>query len=168
MVVAKPLGKNPREVAARWSTHFKDDRTSSRWRSPAPASSTSGSTGPIWFAVLRSIAAQGDDFGRSDVGKGERVNVEYVSANPTGPMHVGHTRGAVFGDALASLMAYSGYDVTREYYINDAGSQIDDAGPLNAAALPRGAGRDHRDPAGPLSRRLSRAGRRRRWQGRIW
>src|SRR5690606_21353612 len=63
--------------------------------------------------------------GRSAIGGGERVNVEYVSANPTGPMHVGHTRGAVFGDALASLMAFSGYDVTREYYINDAGSQID-------------------------------------------
>ena len=75
--------------------------------------------------MLKSIATQGADFGRADIGKGEAVNIEYVSANPTGPMHVGHTRGAVFGDALASLMAYSGYDVTREYYINDAGSQID-------------------------------------------
>src|SRR5690606_26489075 len=59
------------------------------------------------------------------LGQGEPVNIEYVSANPTGPMHVGHTRGAVFGDTLASLMAFSGYDVSREYYINDAGSQID-------------------------------------------
>jgi arginyl-tRNA synthetase len=79
----------------------------------------------VWLDVLRSLARDGAAFGRSDIGKGERVNVEYVSANPTGPMHVGHTRGAVFGDALASLMAYSGYDVSREYYINDAGSQIE-------------------------------------------
>ena len=64
-------------------------------------------------------------FGRSDAGKGERVNVEYVSANPTGPLHVGHARGAVFGDALASLLDKAGYDVTREYYINDAGAQVD-------------------------------------------
>src|SRR5690606_36920126 len=79
----------------------------------------------VWYEVLASIAAMGADFGRADVGKGEKVNVEFVSANPTGPMHVGHTRGAVFGAALASLLAYSGYDVTREYYINDAGSQVD-------------------------------------------
>ena len=59
------------------------------------------------------------------LGQGEKVNVEYVSANPTGPMHVGHGRGAVFGDALANLLAFAGYDVTREYYINDAGAQVD-------------------------------------------
>jgi arginyl-tRNA synthetase len=82
-------------------------------------------TDRLWFNVLRAARRQGGDFGRSNIGHGARVNVEYVSANPTGPMHVGHTRGAVFGDALASLMAYSGYDVTREYYINDAGSQVD-------------------------------------------
>ena len=67
----------------------------------------------------------GADYGRSDIGRGEKVNVEYVSANPTGPMHVGHGRGAVFGDALANLLAFAGYDVTREYYINDAGAQVD-------------------------------------------
>ena len=67
----------------------------------------------------------GKDYGRSDIGKGEKINVEYVSANPTGPMHVGHGRGAVFGDALANLLAFAGYDVTREYYINDAGAQVD-------------------------------------------
>src|SRR5690606_1834629 len=79
----------------------------------------------VWLEVLRAVGTEAGDFGRTDVGKGERLNVEYVSANPTGPMHVGHTRGAVFGDTLASLLAYTGYDVTREYYINDAGSQID-------------------------------------------
>jgi arginyl-tRNA synthetase len=67
----------------------------------------------------------GQDYGRSDMGNREKINVEYVSANPTGPMHVGHGRGAVFGDALASLLEYAGYDVTREYYINDAGAQVD-------------------------------------------
>ena len=67
----------------------------------------------------------GAAFGRSDLGAGQRVNVEYVSANPTGPLHVGHTRGAVFGDALASLLDFAGYDVTREYYINDGGAQVD-------------------------------------------
>lgn len=81
---------------------------------------------PVLFAeVLRAALQQGEAFGRSVRGKGVRVNVEYVSANPTGPMHVGHGRGAVFGDALANLLEAAGYDVTREYYINDAGAQVD-------------------------------------------
>src|SRR6185436_4440674 len=67
----------------------------------------------------------GAAYGRTDVGAGARINIEYVSANPTGPMHVGHCRGAVFGDALANLLAFAGHDVTREYYINDAGAQVD-------------------------------------------
>jgi len=71
------------------------------------------------------VLEQGGDYGRSEIGKGEKVNVEYVSANPTGPMHVGHGRGAVFGDALANLLTFAGYDVTREYYINDAGAQVE-------------------------------------------
>src|SRR5690606_2558906 len=65
------------------------------------------------------------DYGRSTMGRGVSVNVEFVSANPTGPMHVGHTRGAVFGDALAALLDFAGHEVTREYYINDAGAQVD-------------------------------------------
>jgi arginyl-tRNA synthetase len=79
----------------------------------------------FWQAVVATILRQGAAYGRVDLGRGERVNVEYVSANPTGPMHVGHCRGAVFGDALANLLAFVGYDVTREYYINDAGAQVD-------------------------------------------
>jgi arginyl-tRNA synthetase len=75
--------------------------------------------------VLNSIVDAGKEFGRADIGKSEPVNVEYVSANPTGPMHVGHGRGAVFGDALASLLAFTGFKVTREYYVNDAGAQVD-------------------------------------------
>jgi arginyl-tRNA synthetase len=79
----------------------------------------------FWHRVVAAILKQGDAYGRVDLGGGERINVEYVSANPTGPMHVGHCRGAVFGDALANLLAFAGYQVTREYYINDAGAQVD-------------------------------------------
>lgn len=125
MVVSKPLGKNPREVATALAEHFKADHDVTSVEVAGPGFINFRLATPVWHEVLKSIAAQGGDFGKSNIGGGERVNVEYVSANPTGPMHVGHTRGAVFGDALASLMAYVGYDVTREYYINDAGSQID-------------------------------------------
>jgi len=125
MVAAKPLGKSPREIATALAGAFKDDTDVASVEVAGPGFLNFRLTNPIWFQVLRTVAAQGGDFGKSDIGKGERVNVEYVSANPTGPMHVGHTRGAVFGDTLASLMAYSGFDVTREYYINDAGSQIE-------------------------------------------
>ena len=79
----------------------------------------------VWGEELRARHRAGADYGRSDIGAGEKVNVEYVSANPTGPMHVGHGRGAVFGDALANLLAFAGFAVTREYYINDAGAQVD-------------------------------------------
>lgn len=79
----------------------------------------------FWQDRVREILAAGPDYGRSEVGGGRPVNVEYVSANPTGPMHVGHGRGAVVGDALASVLAKAGFAVTREYYINDAGAQVD-------------------------------------------
>jgi arginyl-tRNA synthetase len=79
----------------------------------------------VWADALRAVLRDGDAYGRSAIGGGEKINVEYVSANPTGPMHVGHCRGAVFGDALASLLGVAGYSVTREYYINDAGAQVD-------------------------------------------
>src|SRR5690606_38215066 len=78
-----------------------------------------------WIETLGAVLAAGAAYGRSTIGAGEKINVEYVSANPTGPMHVGHCRGAVFGDALAVLLAYAGFAVTREYYINDAGAQVD-------------------------------------------
>jgi len=81
-----------------------------------------------WIGALRAVLAAGADYGRGDVGESAAVNVEYVSANPTGPLHVGHCRGAVFGDALANLLAFSGFKVTREYYINDAGAQVDALG----------------------------------------
>src|SRR5262245_44239794 len=80
----------------------------------------------FWQRVVAAILQQEAAYGRAELGCGEKVNVEYVSANPTGPMHVGHGRGAVFGDALANLLAFVGYTVTREYYVNDAGAQVDD------------------------------------------
>jgi len=79
----------------------------------------------LWQSIVGTVLSSGANFGRSEIGGAEKVNVEYVSANPTGPMHVGHCRGAVFGDALANLLAFAGYAVTREYYINDAGAQVD-------------------------------------------
>jgi arginyl-tRNA synthetase len=125
MIVAKPLKRSPRDVAAALAERFKDDADIVSVEVAGPGFLNFRLAPAVWLGVVSTIQAQGSAFGRSSMGAGERVNVEYVSANPTGPMHVGHTRGAVFGDALASLMAYCGYEVTREYYINDAGSQID-------------------------------------------
>jgi arginyl-tRNA synthetase len=125
MVVAKPLGKNPREVANALAEHFGGDSDVASAEVAGPGFLNFRLDPGVWHKVLASVGEEGRDFGRSNVGGGEKVNVEYVSANPTGPMHVGHTRGAVYGDALAALLAYTGYDVTREYYINDAGSQVD-------------------------------------------
>ena len=78
----------------------------------------------FWRARLADVLKAGDTYGESGIGQGQRVNVEYVSANPTGPLHIGHARGGVFGDALAALLEKVGYEVTREYYVNDAGAQI--------------------------------------------
>ena len=125
MVVAKPLGKSPRDVAAALAEHFKADPDVTSVEVAGPGFLNFRLAEPVWHRVLKSVDTLGEAYGKSDLGRGEKVNVEYVSANPTGPMHVGHTRGAVFGDALASLLAYVGYDVTREYYINDAGGQVD-------------------------------------------
>jgi arginyl-tRNA synthetase len=125
MVVAKPLGKNPREIATALAEHFKSDPDVASVEVAGPGFLNFRLNEPVWHRVLKAIDVQGEAFGKADLGHGQKVNVEYVSANPTGPMHVGHTRGAVFGDALASLLAYVGYDVTREYYINDAGGQIE-------------------------------------------
>ena len=109
----------------------------------------------VWHAQLRAVLRAGTAFGDSTMGAGERVNVEYVSANPTGPMHVGHGRGAVVGDALASLLAKAGFAVHREYYINDAGAQVDILARSLYLRYREALGeRNRRDPRGPLSRRL--------------
>ncbi len=125
MVAAKPLGRPPREIAAALAGHFSADPDVASVEVAGPGFLNIRLSEDFWRGVLGSALALGGDFGRIDIGHGERVNVEYVSANPTGPMHVGHTRGAVFGDALATLLQHAGYDVTREYYINDAGGQVE-------------------------------------------
>ena len=124
MVLAKPAGQNPRAIAEALAGRLLTD----------PRVETADVAGPgfinltlsktVWQEVIATALQLRADYGRSTLGKGTRVNVEFVSANPTGPLHVGTTRGAVFGDALASLLAFTGYNVTREYYINDGGAQV--------------------------------------------
>lgn len=125
MVVAKPLGKNPREVATAIAGVFENDPDVASAEVAGPGFLNLRLEKTVWQDLLQQVNLAGQEFGKADIGHGTKVNVEYVSTNPTGPIHVGHTRGAVYGDALASLMEYCGYDVTREYYINDAGSQVD-------------------------------------------
>jgi arginyl-tRNA synthetase len=125
MVLAKPAKMNPRQIADDLAARLLDQGGITAAEVAGPGFINLRLAPQIWQDVLRSALQTGADFGRSDLGQGQRVNVEYVSANPTGPLHVGHTRGAVFGDALASLLDFAGYDVTREYYINDGGAQVD-------------------------------------------
>ena len=125
MVLAKEVGKKPRELAENIAAKLRTDDKVASVDVAGPGFINLSLKPNVWSEELLLVLAQGADYGRSDIGKGERVNVEYVSANPTGPMHVGHGRGAVFGDALANLLLFAGYDVTREYYINDAGAQVD-------------------------------------------
>ncbi|MDM7458916.1 MAG: arginine--tRNA ligase, partial [Paracoccus sp. (in: a-proteobacteria)] len=124
MVLAKPAGMKPRQIADRLAAHLTDPRIASA-EVAGPGFLNLRLSPAVWHDVLRVALEMQADFGRSDMGAGTKVNVEFVSANPTGPMHVGHVRGAVFGDALARLLAFSGHDVTREYYINDGGAQVD-------------------------------------------
>ncbi|WP_375550253.1 arginine--tRNA ligase [Rhodophyticola porphyridii] len=125
MVLAKPAGMKPRDIAEALAGKLAaDDRIDSA-DVAGPGFINLRLSAETWRGVIRGILAAGAGYGRSDVGAGRKVNVEYVSANPTGPLHVGHTRGAVFGDALASLLDFTGHAVTREYYINDGGGQVD-------------------------------------------
>lgn len=125
MVLAKPAGLKPREIADALAAKLALDPRVSAAEVAGPGFLNLRLDPAIWADVARAALAQGNDFGRATLGAGIKVNVEFVSANPTGPMHVGHTRGAVFGDALSSLLDFAGYDVTREYYINDGGGQVD-------------------------------------------
>jgi len=125
MVLAKAAGQPPRALAERLVPLIAVDMQIDAVKIAGPGFINLTLAQAFWPSVLRMVLEQGESYGRSALGKGEAVNVEYVSANPTGPMHVGHTRGAVFGDALANLLAFTGYAVTREYYINDAGAQVD-------------------------------------------
>ncbi|CAN7334713.1 arginine--tRNA ligase [Rhizobium leguminosarum] len=125
MVLAKPLGTNPRALADVIIAKLKEDSDVADVSVAGPGFINIRLAVGYWQRLLASMIGAGTDYGRSTLGKGSKVNVEYVSANPTGPMHVGHCRGAVVGDALANLLAFAGYGVEKEYYINDAGSQID-------------------------------------------
>jgi len=125
MVLAKAARMKPRDIAENLALKLAaDDRITSA-DVAGPGFLNLRLDPSVWLSVIPKVLEQGADFGRSGIGGGKRVNIEYVSANPTGPLHVGHTRGAVFGDALASLLDFAGYNVTREYYINDGGAQVD-------------------------------------------
>jgi len=125
MVLAKPAGTNPRALAEMIAGKLAADPLVASAEIAGPGFINLRLTPANWLAELAAIAAAGDAYGRSAMGAGTSVNVEYVSANPTGPMHMGHCRGAVVGDALASLLEFAGHKVIREYYVNDAGGQVD-------------------------------------------
>ncbi|MEL6533549.1 MAG: arginine--tRNA ligase [Pseudomonadota bacterium] len=124
MVLAKPAGKKPRDISEALAAKLGAEPRVAEVEVAGPGFLNLRLSAETWQGVVRAVLSN-PEFGRSRLGAGRRVLVEYVSANPTGPLHIGHTRGAVFGDALAALLAYAGYDVTREYYINDGGAQVD-------------------------------------------
>ena len=125
MVLAKPAGRAPRDIATQLAERLTGEAEIERAEVAGPGFINLRLVPAVWHDVVAEAIDAGKQFGHSGIGARQKVNVEYVSANPTGPLHVGHTRGAVFGDALASLLAFAGYDVTREYYINDGGAQVD-------------------------------------------
>jgi arginyl-tRNA synthetase len=125
MVLARHAATNPRALAEKIVAHLERDPEVESATIAGPGFINLGLADAVWREEIAAIAALGPDYGRSRVGAGTRVNVEYVSANPTGPMHMGHCRGAVVGDALAALLEFVGHEVTREYYVNDAGAQVD-------------------------------------------
>ncbi|NUB43248.1 arginine--tRNA ligase [Fertoebacter nigrum] len=125
MVLAKPAGMPPRAIADLLAARLAADPRIAGVEAAGPGFLNIRLQPGVWQALVPAVLGQGADYGRSAIGAGSKVNVEFVSANPTGPMHVGHVRGAVVGDALARLLAFAGWDVTREYYINDGGAQVD-------------------------------------------
>ncbi len=125
MVLAKPAGLAPRLIAEALAARLMADPRVAAADVAGPGFLNLRLHPAAWQGLVRAVLVQGTEYGRSALGQGRRVNVEFVSANPTGPMHVAHARGAVVGDALANLLAYAGFDVTREYYINDGGGQVD-------------------------------------------
>lgn len=124
MVLAKPAGKNPREIAGELVAALEELEVVDSAEIAGPGFINLRLSMAFWHAQLAEMLKSDSNYGRGLVSDGEKVNVEYVSANPTGPMHVGHCRGAVVGDALANLLEFAGFDVTKEYYVNDAGGQI--------------------------------------------
>ena len=125
MVLAKPAGLPPRAIADALSARLARDPRIAGAEVAGPGFLNLRLSNVVWQGVVQAALTEGANFGRSTLGNNARVNIEFVSANPTGPMHVGHVRGAVVGDALANLLAFAGWQVTREYYINDGGAQVD-------------------------------------------
>src|SRR6202795_1688541 len=125
MVLAKEAKARPRDLAEKIAERLRADALIASVDVAGPGFINLTLKPQVWADALRTVVSEGEAYGKSAIGKADKVNVEYVSANPTGPMHVGHCRGAVFGDALCSLLQFAGYAVTREYYINDAGAQVD-------------------------------------------
>ncbi len=125
MVLAKPAGRKPRELAEEIATLLRADPDIESVDIAGPGFINMRLSEAFWPRLMDAVLELGEAYGRSNLGQGLKVNVEYVYANPTGPLHVGHCRGAVFGDALANLLEETGHEVTREYYINDAGAQVD-------------------------------------------
>ena len=125
MVLAKAAKTKPRDIAVALAEKLAGDERVSTAEVAGPGFLNMRLDASIWQNLVSAVLEGGKSYGKSDMGQGRKINVEYVSANPTGPLHVGHTRGAVFGDALASLLEYAGSVVTREYYINDGGAQVD-------------------------------------------
>src|SRR6266436_498648 len=124
IVLARDAKAKPRDLAEQIAAKLRADDLIASVDVAGPGFINLSLKASVWSDALRTVLREGDRYGRA-VGAAGKVNVEYVSANPTGPMHVGHCRGAVFGDALVSLLQFAGYDVTREYYVNDAGAQVD-------------------------------------------
>lgn len=124
LVLAKAARMKPRDIAEALKAKLEAASDVSKIDVAGPGFLNITFKPEVWHNLVRKILSEGDSFGAGSVSNGEKVNLEYVSANPTGPMHVGHCRGAVFGDALANLLQFAGFDVTREYYINDAGGQV--------------------------------------------
>ena len=124
MVLAKPAKMKPRDIAEALKAKLEAASDVEKIEVAGPGFLNITFRNDVWQSLVRTILKEGSVFGAGSVGQGGKLNVEYVSANPTGPMHVGHCRGAVFGDALANLLIFAGFDVTREYYINDAGNQV--------------------------------------------
>jgi arginyl-tRNA synthetase len=125
MVLARDAKAKPRDLAEQIAAKLRQDELVASVDVAGPGFINLTLKPQVWSDALRTVLREGASYGKSTLGAGEKVDVEYVSANPTGPMHVGHCRGAVFGDALCSLLQFAGYDVTREYYVNDAGAQVD-------------------------------------------
>src|SRR6202012_239030 len=125
MVLAKPSRRSPRDLAGLIAPRLGELRGVAAAEIAGPGFINLRLSAEIWHDELATILAEGERYGRSTLGAGERIDVEYVSANPTGPMHMGHCRGAGVGDALANLLDFAGHKVIREYYVNDAGGQVD-------------------------------------------